>query len=84
MQRRGHASSDALTCQAGKDISFVMRYNSFASCGIVMINKTNTQVSGSSIIPCLIKRMKDINQDKFGDMGSAYYAFIHQKNNSHS
>ena len=28
----------------GKDLTFVMRYNSFTSCGIVMINKTNSQV----------------------------------------
>ena len=32
------------THQAGKDFSFVMHYNSFASCGIVMIKKRNSQV----------------------------------------
>ena len=67
-------------CQAGKDFSFVIHLNSFALCGIAMINKTNSQVWGSSIIPCLIKSTKDINQDNFGDVGYAYYVFIHQKN----
>ena len=32
------------TRQAGKDFSFVIYYYSFASCGIVMINKTNCEV----------------------------------------
>lgn len=47
--RRIDASALTRTCvrrtrQAGKDFSFVMHHYSFASCGIVMLNKTNSQV----------------------------------------
>ena len=62
-QTHRHVSTDAYmrqtTRQAGKDFSFVMRHYSFALCGIVMLNKINSQVWGSPIIPCLNKRMKD-------------------------
>lgn len=86
-QTHRHVSTDAYMCQttrqAGKDFSFVMQHYSFALCGIVMLNKINSQVWGSPIIPCLNKRMKDINRDKFGNMGSTSYAFIRQKSTSH-
>ena len=47
-----------------------------------MKDKTNSQVWKTSIIPCLIKSTKNINQDRFGNVGSRtfYSTFIRQKN----
>lgn len=93
-QTHGHPSSDASTRQhwrvhASDDTSsrerFFFCYAALQLCFvcIVMLNKINSQVWGSPIIPCLNKRMKDINRDKFGNMGSTSYAFIRQKSTSH-
>ena len=80
---RPDAYISQMNASGRKNLSFVMHYNSFTSCGIVIINKTNSQVWGSSIIPCLIKGTKDIRRNKFCDVVSAlYYALPRQKNTS--
>ena len=53
-----------------------MHYHNFAFCDIVMKDKTNSQVWRTSIIPGLIKSTKNINQDRFGNMGSAVKNFL--------